>query len=138
MNNINKKRKIFLCGPMRGVPREVSLGWRELATKCLSKKFEVSHAMRGREKKETFTDSRAAVIRDLNDIKNTDILLVNDTIENCSMIGTSMEIFYAFQQNKPIIVFGNAHDKDYWLNYHIHLRTKDLDEACEVLNKMFS
>jgi len=64
-------------------------------------------------------------------------LLVNDSIENCSMIGTSMEVFFAFQQNKPVIIFGNAHDKDYWLNYHSHLRTKNLDEACDVLNKMF-
>jgi nucleoside 2-deoxyribosyltransferase len=138
MENKKNKKIIFLCGPMRGVPRDVSLGWREKAVKCLSEKFEVLHAMRGREEKETFTDPRAAVIRDLSDIKNADILLVNDTIENCSMIGTSMEIFFAFQQNIPIIIFGNAHDKDYWLNYHIHLRTKDLDEACEVLNKMFS
>ncbi len=138
MENKKNKKRIFLCGPMKGISREISLGWRELATKCLSGKFEVLHAMRGREEKETFADPRAAVIRDLNDIKNADILLVNDTIENCSMIGTSMEIFFAFQQNKPIIVFGNAHDKDYWLNYHIHLRTKDFNEACDVLNKMFS
>jgi len=135
---MNTRKKIFLCGPMRGIPREISLGWRNLATKYLSKSFEVIHALRGREKKETFTDPRAAVIRDLNDIKNSDIILVNDTIENCSMIGTSMEIFFAYQQNKPVIVFGNAHDKDYWLNYHIHLRVKNLKEACDILNKMFS
>lgn len=108
-----------------------------MAAKYLSKNFEVIHAMRGREEKETFTDSRAAVIRDINDIKNADIILVNDTVEDCSMIGTSMEVFLAHQLNKPIIVFGHAHDKDYWLNYHIHLRTDSLEEACKVLKKMF-
>lgn len=123
---------------MKGVPRNMSLRWRELATKYLSKKFDVVHAMRGREEKEAFMDSRAAVIRDLNDIKEADIILVNDTIDNCSMIGTSMEVFFAYQLTKPIIVFGNAHDKDYWLNYHSHLRVGDLEEACSVLNKMFS
>ena len=132
------KKKIFLSGPIRGVPRKESLVWRNEAIKLLEQNFIVLHAFRGREEKETFTDPRAAVIRDLNDIKNADILLVNDTVENCSMIGTSMEIFFAFQQNIPIILFGNAHDKDYWLNYHIHLRTKDLIEACFVLNKMFN
>ncbi|MDO8658873.1 MAG: hypothetical protein Q7K55_09100 [Candidatus Levybacteria bacterium] len=135
---MNNKKTIFLCGPMRGVAREISLGWRKFASEYLSEKFEVIHAMRGREEKETFADPRAAVVRDLSDIKNADILLVNDTLENVSMIGTSMEIFFAFQQNKPIIVFGNAHEKDYWLNYHTHLRVKDLSEACEVLNKMFN
>lgn len=132
------KKKIFLSGPMRGIPREESLVWRKKATECLSSNFEVVHAFRGREEKETFTDSRAAVIRDLSDIRNSDILLVNDTVENCSMIGTSMEVFFAHQQNKPVVVFGGAHEKDYWLNYHTHLRVKDLEEACDVLNKMFS
>lgn len=131
------KKKIFLSGPMRGIPREESLGWRKEAVKLLEYNFDVLHAFRGREEKETFTDPRAAVVRDLSDVKNADILLVNDTEMNVGMIGTSMEIFFAFQQNKPIIVFGGAHDKDYWLNYHIHLRTKNLNEACEILNKMF-
>lgn len=131
------KKRIFLSGPMRGIPREESLAWREKAIKLLEQNFDVLHAFRGREEKETFTDPRAAVARDLSDIKGTDILLVNDSIENCSMIGTSMEVFFAFQQNKPVIIFGNAHDKDYWLSYHSHLRTKNLDEACDVLNRMF-
>ena len=132
------KKKIFLSGPMRGMPREESLGWRKEAIELLKHNFDLLHAFRGREEKETFTDPRAAVIRDLSDIKNADILLVNDSVENVSMIGTSMEVFFAFQQNKPVIVFGNAHEKDYWLNYHTHLRTKDLDEACKILNNMFN
>lgn len=132
------KKKIFLCGPMRGVPKNISLEWRKLATKYLSKKFDVIHAMRGREEKETFSDYRLAVIRDLNDIKKSDIILVSDTIDNCSMIGTSMEVFFAHQLTKPILIFGNAHEEDYWLNYHSHLRVSSLKEACRILNKMFS
>lgn len=131
------KKTVFLCGPMRGIPREQSLGWRLDATKLLKKNFNVIHALRGREQKETFTDPRAAVIRDLSDIQGADILLVSDTLENCSMIGTSMEVFSAFNQNKPVIVFGRAHEGDYWLNYHSHLRVDTLEAACEVLNRMF-
>jgi len=129
---------VFLSGPMRGIPREEALAWRKNASKLLSKRFRVLHALRGRESRETFTDSRAAVIRDLNDIKNADILLVNDTFKGCSMIGTSMEVFFAHEEKKPVILFGNAHAGDYWLDYHSHLRVKNLKEACEVLNKMFS
>ena len=131
-------KKIFLSGPIRGIPREDALGWRNDAVKLLSENFEVFHALRGREKQETFTDPKAAVIRDLSDIQTADILLVNDTVSDCSMIGTSMEVFFAFQQNKPVIIFGNAHNKDYWLNYHSHLRVNTLEEACTVLNQMFT
>lgn len=132
------KKRIFLSGPIRGVSREESLTWRKKATDLLSDSFETVHALRGREEKEVFTDYKAAVIRDLSDIKNSNILVVNDTLEDCSMIGTSMEVFYAYQLNIPVIVFGEAHNKDYFLNYHTHLRVKTLEEACDVLIKMFS
>lgn len=132
------KKKIFLSGPMRGVPRKESLDWRLKATEYLSDTFEVSHAFRMREEKETFTDSKAAVARDLNDIKNTDVLLVCDTFPDATMIGTSMEVFYAYEQKIPVIVFGNAHENDYWLNYHTHLRVENLESACDIINKMFA
>lgn len=132
------KKTVFLSGPMRGVKREESLAWRELATTNLSSNFNVLHAFRGRETSETFADPRSAVIRDLSDIKGSDILLVNDTFAGSSMIGTAMEVFYAYQLNMPVIVFGNAHQSDYWLNYHSHLRVETLEEACTVLNQMFA
>ncbi len=134
---MNTKKTVFLSGPMRGLPRKDSLGWRNEATKLLSKKFNVLHAMRGREEKEVFSDPRTAVIRDLNDIVHSDILLVNDMFPDASMIGTSMEVFFAHQNMTPVIVFGTAHENDYWLNYHIHLRVADLENACKVINEMF-
>ncbi len=132
------KKRVFLSGPMRGIPRDQSLAWRTLATNYLTQEFDVLHALRQREEKETFTDPRAAVIRDLSDIASSHILLVNDTHEGASMIGTAMEVFYAHGQHKPVIIFGHAHEKDYWLNYHSHLRLETLEEACDVLKKMFS
>lgn len=131
-------KTVFLSGPIRGISREESLSWRKRATELLSRNFGVIHALRGREEKESFADPRAAVARDFNDIKNADILLVNDTAKDCSMIGTSMEILFAFQQNIPVIIFGQAHNKDYFLNYHTHLRVESLEEACDVLCRMFS
>ncbi len=135
---VNKTKTVFLSGPIRGLSRADSLGWRNLAVELLSSKFNVLHALRGREEKEVFTDPRAAVIRDLNDVYYCDVLLVNDTYSEASMIGTAMEVFYAHQNNKPIIIFGNAHSKDYWLNYHSHLRVDTLEEACKIINDMFS
>ena len=131
-------KKVFLSGPIRGLSRQNSLGWRAEAVKQLEGDFFICHALRGREEKETMPDPRLAIIRDKNDIDDSDIILLNDSFSETSMIGTSMEVLYGFMKNKVIVVFGHAHDKDYWLNYHSHLRVKDLKEACEVLNKMFS
>lgn len=132
------KRTVFLAGPMRGLERAVSLAWRQDAARQLAQKFHTLHAMRAREHKETFSDYRAAVIRDLNDIERSDLVLVNDSFPNVSMIGTAMEVFFAHQRNKPVIIFGSAHEKDYWLNYHSHMRVSGLKEACAVLKKFFA
>jgi len=133
----NIKKTIFLSGPMRGMPRDEALAWREEAIKLLSAKFDVIHAYRGREKHETFSDPRLAIIRDKSDILKSDLILVNCSNENMSMIGTSMEILFAFSHDKPVIAFGGAHPNDYWLNYHIHTRETSLDAACDLINKMF-
>lgn len=133
----NHKRTIFLSGPMRDVPRADAREWRLKAKKLLAEKFEVLEAYRGREEKETFPDPRCAVARDKSDILRSDIILVDDTRDNVSMIGTSMEVMFAFLQNKIVIIFGNAHPKDYWLNYHSCVRLDTLEQACKLINSMF-
>lgn len=132
------KKIIFLCGPMKGIPREEAQAWRKKAETLLKKKFKLLHAYRGREEKETFPDPKGAVIRDKQDIERSSILLVNDTYPNASMIGTSMEVFFAHQLNKAVIVFGNAHKNDYWLNYHSHVRVDTLEKACQLIKKLFA
>jgi len=131
------KRIVFLSGPMRGIPRPEGIAWREKARKLLGDGFKVLHAYRGREERETFTDPRGAVIRDKTDIIRADIVIVNDTNPDASMIGTAMEVFFAHSLNKVIILFGEGHVKDYWLNYHSHIRTATLEEACDVVRKLF-
>ena len=131
------KKTIFLAGPMKGVHRPLALAWRENAEKLLASNFIILHAMRGREEAETFTDYRAAIARDKLDIISADIILVNDSFEGVSMIGTAMETIFAFERNKIIIVFGQAHKDDYWLNYHLHTRCNDLNTACIYLNELF-
>lgn len=130
--------RVFLSGPIRGLPREDSLGWRKQAKKLLSSKAITTHALKGREEKETLPDPRIAIHRDKRDIRGADIVLVNDTFESASMIGTSMEVLYAFEQDKLVVVFGSAHSKDYWLNYHSHVRFENLEDACRFILEHYS
>lgn len=123
---------VFLSGPIRGLPRELSLGWRERAVELLPD-FAVIHALRGREVKETLPDPRIAIHRDKQDIRRSDIILVNDNFAEASMIGTAMEVIYAHQLGKLVVLFGNAHQNDYWLNYHSHVRFEDLENAIEFI-----
>lgn len=131
------KRIVFLAGPIRGVPREKSLAWRVKAIKLLGSDFQLLHALRGREEKETFLDSRAVIARDKDDIKRADIVLVDDTWPNASMIGTAIEVFFAFELGKTIFLFGNAHQGDYWLENHSHGRFATLEKLCAFIKKQF-
>lgn len=131
------KRIVFLAGPMRGVPREKSLAWRVEATKLLGSDVQVLHALRGREEKETFPDPRAAIARDKDDIRRADIVLVDDTWANVSMIGTAMEVLFAFELGKIVFLFGNAHQGDYWLENHSHGRFATLEKLCAFIKKQF-
>lgn len=130
--------KVFLSGPIRGLPRELSLGWRNKAKELLEPKVAILHALRGREVKETLPDPRIAIHRDKRDIRHSDILLVNDTFAEASMIGTAMEVVYAYEREKLIVLFGDGHSKDYWLNYHAHVRFETLEEACAFILEHYS
>ena len=123
---------------MRGIPREKGIAWRKKIQDVLGEDYQVLHAYRGREEKETMPHYKGAVIRDLNDVERSDIVIVNDTFPNASSIGTSMEVFYAYSLNKVVILFGKAHENDYWLNYHSHLRVENLEDACQVVINLFS
>lgn len=127
--------KVFLSGPIRGLSRHQSLGWRNDANKLLAPKISTIHALRGREKKETLPDPRIAIQRDKNDITKADVVLVNDTFDKVSMIGTSMEVIYAFERGKLVVIFGRAHESDYWLNFHSHVRFETLEQACNFISK---
>lgn len=131
-------KKVFLSGPMRGMDRKIAQEWRKKASEQLKEAFETITPYRGREEKESFPDPKGAIIRDKNDILRADIVLVNDTFENVSMIGTSMEVLFAFEHLKPIIVFGKAHEKDFWLNYHATMRVDNLKEACDICKRLFN
>lgn len=133
---MNSKKVIFLSGPMRGIPRFDGIAWREQAKMLLGDDFLVLHAYRGREEKETFPDPRGAIVRDKQDIRRCDVMIVNDTFD-ASMIGTSMEVFFAHSIDKPVIVFGRVHENDYWLNAHSHMRVETLEEACVLVRKLF-
>lgn len=125
--------RVFLSGPIRGIPREESLSWRVKAAQLLAPEIQTTHALIGREVKETLPDHRIAIHRDKRDILRADILLVNDTFANASMIGTAMEVLFSQESGKLVVLFGNAHENDYWLNYHSHVRFGTLDDACAFI-----
>jgi hypothetical protein len=130
-------KTVFLGGPIRHLERESALKWRLKAMKLLGNDFNVINPLRGREKGGTFPFLKGIVARDKYDIDHSDILLVNDELEDIAMIGTSMEIMYAFERGLIIALFGNGHKGNLFLEEHSHMRFDALEDASEFLIKMF-
>ncbi|NMB56416.1 hypothetical protein GYA19_00585 [Candidatus Beckwithbacteria bacterium] len=146
METSSSKKIIFLSGSMRGISREEALDWREKASQLLDKKFfKTLHAYRGRERSrneaDPVRDPKLAVARDKQDVLRSTAVLVNDSFDTTypkgSMIGTAMEILLAKLNNIPVIVFGDAHKDNYFLKVHADVMVDTLEEACELINRLF-
>lgn len=79
--------------------------------------------------------NKIIVENDLNDLKESDILLVDYSIPNRNYVGCTFEIAYAFFWNKIIIVhIGNSgNDNRVFLQYHATHICNDLEELEKIL-----
>lgn len=81
--------------------------------------------------------AKFVVTRDLELLKESNVLFVDYSRQNMNYIGCTCEIVYAFIYNKPIIVYvGNSGNENrLWLLYHTDKIYKNLKDALEELSK---
>lgn len=126
---------VYLAGSVNGHKTWTkAMNWRLHATEVLeSIGYEVFNPLRGRKPEDQ--DSRDIVERDLQDIAKSDILLVEMDHEDKAYIGTAMEIRYAWERGKEIIIWGQANRDSHWLKYHVSMWFNDLEQAIDYLRK---
>jgi hypothetical protein len=120
--------KIYLCGPINGCTDEECRDWREMVKLRLPNTLDpMRRDYRGREA-EAF---REIVELDKIDVSASDALLVNFDRPS---VGTSMEILYAWERGKLIVV---VHKEGAvlspWLVYHSHRLFTSFDAATAYL-----
>lgn len=105
--------KVYLCGPINGCTDEEATSWREAVKQHFPQSIDpMKRDYRGVEK----LLYREIVDLDKRDIRNSDIILVN---YDKPSVGTSMEVFYAWELGKPIVVWCKEDAKlSPWLIYH--------------------
>lgn len=120
--------KVYLCGAINGCTDEECTSWREEAKSILSDTLDpMRRDYRGKEE----DCYREIVEGDKIDIYNSDILLVN--YERPS-VGTSMEILYAWERGKPIVLVTSKNTKiSPWLRYHVTKIFNSFKEACKYI-----
>lgn len=119
---------IYLCGPINGCTDEECRDWRSYVTeawggRCIDP---MVRDYRGREE-EAY---REIVELDKIDVAEADIILVN---YDKPSVGTSMEILYAWERGKRIIVVCREGDViSPWLRYHATHLVHGFDAALRL------
>lgn len=132
-------KKLYLCGPIHGLSDAECNNWRKYVTAKWS--GGVIDPMR--------RDARGrmhepGVAKEVVEADKADILEASAVIVYYAFpsVGTSMEILFAWEQHKPIIVVNASmqYDKDLslWLQYHATVIVTGLDPALRYLEAAYN
>jgi len=123
---------VYLCGPINGCTDGEATDWREQ----FKERWEgqtldpMRRDYRGLEK----ALYREVVELDKIDVRNSDIVLVNYSKPS---VGTSMEMFYAHQLGKPVVLWcAMGANLSPWLMYHATIIVHDIDNAVSSCRKI--
>ena len=133
-----KRLTVYLSGPIMDEHAGLAREWRQQAKALLGAQFRLLDPMRRNFHDRQVDSSNEIVEFDLQDIRDTDILLVN---YNKPSIGTSMEVFYAAHDlGKFVVTFSpfSFQDCSPWMVRYSTKILPDLEIACRYLLTHFA
>lgn len=111
-------KTVYLCGPINGCTDSECKDWRGKATQyCQNLGLNVLDPMRRDFRGREAGAEKEIVEGDKEDVRNSEIILVYYFKPS---IGTAMEILYAYDYHKTIIVINESGEQRLspWLTYH--------------------
>jgi len=132
-----KTRTVYLCGPIMDCSPEESVTWRERAKKLFSQRFILLDPMRRNFKDREVDSANEIVSFDLQDVADSDIVLVNYCKPS---IGMAMEVFHAsYNLGKFVIAFSpfSFEECNPWMVRFSTKILKDLESAVAYIETHF-
>ena len=131
--------KIYLAGPIQFVSQEEAEDWREYAMNIISMMnttfgedmFGFFDPCRGKDlsKKYGIEDAKPLVMRDLADIRASDVVLMNIP-SGARIIGTACELMYVHMIGVPVVIVCDENDSKHpWIHFLATKTFRTLDEA---------
>jgi nucleoside 2-deoxyribosyltransferase len=124
----------YLCGPINGCTDEECNDWRaKFKTIWPGKTLDpMRRDYRGKEGESW----REIVELDKIDVMNADVLIVS---YDKPSVGTSMEVLYAWERGKPVVVVAAKNTSiSPWLRYHSHHIVNSYEDAARVAALLLS
>jgi nucleoside 2-deoxyribosyltransferase len=141
-------KTIYLAGPINGCTDHVANAWRDQVIDHLREERAPTGQLLRNAKALTLNPMRrdyrgveATAVREIvqldkRDINCSDMLLVRWLKPS---VGTSMEIFYAWERDIPVIIWaepGDDSDLSPWLVYHSTQIVRSFDDAMAAIERM--
>ena len=132
-------KTVYLAGAIDHASPDFAVGWRREATARLKAAgYGVLDPTIGKDFSDPNINTTAYTPKQIVEtdkamIKRADILLVEMSRDDIPYIGTSMEILYAWERGKEIIVWGGS--ESYWVRYHASRIFKTLSEALDYIGE---
>jgi len=125
-------KTIYLAGPLRDCKENECSDWRKECKDKLSGWFNLLDPMRNNYKEHEIADRNELVSMDKKDIIDSDIVLANTWKIS---VGTSMEILFAFEHHKIIIVIGEEKNLSPWTVFHATKILPNVQEAIKYIKE---
>lgn len=122
-------KTVYLCGPINGCTDEECRDWREYVKTLWSGPTLDPMRRDYRGKEDQSVDE--IVELDKIDVMDSDVILVN---YDKPSVGTSMEILYAFERGKLVVVVAQEGARiSPWMRYHSHAIVSSFKDAVRYI-----
>ena len=138
MRDSDKKKKIYLSGPIMDEHAGAAREWRDVAKRLLGGRFGLLDPMRRKFVDRQVDSANEIVEFDLQDVRDADIILVNYSKPS---IGTSMEVFYAAHDlGRFVVAFSDFEFRDCspWMARYCTKILPSLEDAAEYIVRHFT
>ena len=124
--------RVYLAGPIFDCEDNECVDWRR---KCRTELVDciILDPMARDYRGKTDENYREIVEQDKADIDDSDVVLVHHLKAS---IGTSMEVLYAWQKSKHVIVYAPQPRISPWLLYHSHRIFRDFGDALSYIRNL--
>lgn len=131
MSVVSYVAKPYLCGPINGCTDSEANDWRDLLIEHFPSAINpMVRDYRGKE----VESYREIVDLDKRDVRECDVVVVNYVKPS---VGTSMEVFYAWEIGKPVIVWcAEGTVISPWLRYHSTCIVHSVEDLIAAVQRM--
>ena len=126
--------RVYLAGPIFQCEDHECVDWREEAKKRLNG-IEVIDPIERDYRGKTDENHEKLVEEDKTSIDASDIVLVNHVKPS---VGTAMEVLYAWERNKHVVIVSPNKEISPWLIYHSHEICDSLADAATHIQSLSS